>query len=54
VPAAAAAAATVPVIKTISEMRCSREAVSPRLAVAGEVTLVTILRSMPSAGDFAT
>jgi hypothetical protein len=54
VPAAAAAAATVPVIKTISEMRCSREALSPRLAVAGEVTLVTILRSMPSAGDFAT
>jgi len=41
-PAAKAAAATVPVIKTISEMRWSGEALSPRLAVAGEVTLVTI------------
>jgi hypothetical protein len=32
----------VPVIKTISEMRCNGEALSPLLAVAGEVTLVTI------------
>jgi hypothetical protein len=41
-PAAVAAAPTVPVIKTISEMRCNGEALSPLLAVAGEVTLVTI------------
>jgi hypothetical protein len=51
-PPAAAAAPTVPVIKTTSEMRWSGEGLSPRLALAGEVTLATILLGLLTAVDF--
>jgi len=51
-PEAAAAAPTVPPIKTTSEMRWSGEALSLRLAVAGEVTLVTICLHVLIATDF--
>jgi hypothetical protein len=42
----------VPVIKTTSEMRWSGEGLSPRLALAGEVTLATILLGLLTAVDF--
>jgi hypothetical protein len=51
---ATAAAPTVPATKTISEMRRRGEALSPRLAAAGEVTLVTICLGLLAAGDFST
>src|SRR5688500_6505262 len=51
-PEAAAAANTVPTIKTISEMRWSGESLSPRLAVAGEVTPVNLFLGVLAAPDF--
>ncbi len=51
-PEAAAAASTVPTIKTISEMRWSGGALSPRVAVAGEVTPVNICLGVLTAADF--
>jgi hypothetical protein len=42
----------VPVIKTTSEIRWSGEGLSPRPAVAGEVTLATILLGLLTAVDF--